>query len=76
MYVSNRVDFGHLVNADNFDISRVNPDIWELFTNRWDWEIRYIHENYTHYISENTTVEMVSYNTSYDKADTFYVSQM
>ena len=60
MYVSNRVDFGHLINADNFEIERLNPEVWQIFDNRWDWELRYLHENFTQSIAENTTVEMVS----------------
>ncbi|XP_069181072.1 procollagen-lysine,2-oxoglutarate 5-dioxygenase 1 isoform X2 [Procambarus clarkii] len=58
MYVSNRVDFGHLVNADKFDTSRLHNELWEIFDNRWDWEQRYLHPNYTHVLAENTTVEM------------------
>ncbi|XP_069940624.1 procollagen-lysine,2-oxoglutarate 5-dioxygenase 1-like isoform X2 [Cherax quadricarinatus] len=58
MYVSNRVDFGHLVNADKFETRRLNNELWQLFDNRWDWEQRYLHPNYTHAVSENTTNEM------------------
>lgn len=47
MYVSNRLDFGHLVNADDFNIKLTNPDMYEIFNNQQDWENRYIHENYS-----------------------------
>ncbi|KAJ9584647.1 hypothetical protein L9F63_021009, partial [Diploptera punctata] len=57
MYVSNRVDFGHLINADNFDSARINSEIYQLFDNRWDWEQRYIHENYTENFNPNNTIE-------------------
>ena len=40
-YVSNRVDFGHLVNADDFDVSRLHPEMWEISNNQYDWEKRY-----------------------------------
>ncbi|XP_047484397.1 procollagen-lysine,2-oxoglutarate 5-dioxygenase 2-like isoform X1 [Penaeus chinensis] len=58
MYVSNRVDFGHLVNADQFDTSRMNPELWQVVDNRWDWEQRYLHPNYSSAVAENATVEM------------------
>lgn len=58
MYVSNRVDFGHLINADKFDTSRQYNELWQIFDNRWDWELRYIHPNYSLAASENVTVEM------------------
>ncbi|ROT84301.1 putative Procollagen-lysine,2-oxoglutarate 5-dioxygenase 3 precursor [Penaeus vannamei] len=58
MYVSNRVDFGHLVNADQFDSSRVNPELWQVVDNRWDWEQRYLHPNYSSAVAENATAEM------------------
>jgi hypothetical protein len=60
MYVSNRVDFGHLVNADNFDTSRINSEIYQILDNRWDWEQRYIHENYTENFNLNNTIAQVS----------------
>lgn len=59
MHVSNRVDLGHLVNSDEFDTSKMYGELWEVFENRWDFEQRYIHSNYTHAVAENTTVEMV-----------------
>ncbi|XP_067005007.1 procollagen-lysine,2-oxoglutarate 5-dioxygenase isoform X2 [Anabrus simplex] len=57
LYVSNRMDFGHLVNADNFDTTRTNSDLYQLFDNRWDWEQRYIHENYTENFNPYKTPE-------------------
>lgn len=60
MYVNNRVDFGHLVNADNFDTSHANSEIYQIFDNRWDWEQRYIHENYTENFNPNNTIAQVS----------------
>jgi hypothetical protein len=60
IYVTNRVDFGHLVNADNFDTSRVNSEIYQILDNRWDWEQRYLHENYTENFNPNNTIAQVS----------------
>ncbi|XP_033224283.1 procollagen-lysine,2-oxoglutarate 5-dioxygenase isoform X1 [Belonocnema kinseyi] len=47
MYVSNRLEFGHLVIPDSFDTSLTNPDLYQIFDNKLDWEKRYIHENYS-----------------------------
>lgn len=46
LYVTNLEDYGHLVNPETFDTSRTNPDLYELFSNRYDWEQRYIHPEY------------------------------
>lgn len=47
MYVSNRLDFGHLVNPDTYDIQLVYPDMYQIMDNKLDWERRYIHSNYS-----------------------------
>lgn len=47
MYVSNRLEFGHLVNSDNFETTRTHPDLYQLFDNKFDWEKRYLHVNYS-----------------------------
>lgn len=31
--VSNRNYFGHLVMPDDFDTSRINPEMWQIFNN-------------------------------------------
>lgn len=59
MYVSNRVDFGHLINAENFETHHVNNELYQIFENRWDWEQRYIHENYSESLNPNNTVSQV-----------------
>ncbi|GLV38762.1 procollagen lysyl hydroxylase [Carabus blaptoides fortunei] len=46
MYVSNRVDFGHLINPETYDISMAAPDMYQIFENALDWERRYIHPDY------------------------------
>jgi hypothetical protein len=55
MYVDNMDDFGHLVNADNFDTSHVHNELYQLFDNKWDFEQRYIHPNYTQQFNPNHT---------------------
>lgn len=46
MYVSNRLDFGHLINPDTFDITVADPDMYQIFENEQDWEDRYIHPKF------------------------------
>lgn len=55
MFVDNMDDFGHLVNADNFDTSHVNNELYQLFDNKWDFEQRYIHPNYSLQFNSNHT---------------------
>ncbi|KAK7792169.1 hypothetical protein R5R35_005128 [Gryllus longicercus] len=55
MYVSNRMDFGHLVNGDNYDTTKTNSEMYQLLDNRWDWEQRYLHENYSENFNPNKT---------------------
>lgn len=47
MYVSNRLEFGHLVDPDSYDIRLTYPDMYQIMDNKWDWERRYIHSNYS-----------------------------
>jgi len=47
MYVNNRLDFGHLVNPDTYDIRLTYPDMYQIMDNKLDWEKRYIHPNYS-----------------------------
>lgn len=47
MYVSNRLNFGHLVNPDTYDTKLVYPDMYQIMDNKLDWERRYIHPEYT-----------------------------
>lgn len=46
LYVSNREDFGHLINADSYDVTMVEADMYQIFDNKEDWEARYIHSEY------------------------------
>lgn len=42
LYVSNREDFGHLVNPESFDITIAEPDMYQIFDNEKDWEDRWV----------------------------------
>lgn len=47
MYVNNRLEFGHLVDPDTYDIRLTYPDMYQIMENKLDWERRYIHPNYS-----------------------------
>jgi len=53
MYVSNRVNFGHLVNNENFPVTHLHNELWEMERNRYDWEMRYLHPNYSQSLEPN-----------------------
>lgn len=55
MYVSNRVDFGHLVDPDNYDVTVTHPDFYQILNNKLDWQKTYIHENYSENFNPNKT---------------------
>ncbi|CAH1395027.1 unnamed protein product [Nezara viridula] len=55
MFVDNRIDVGHLINPEDFDPTKVNPEMYEIFTNKYDWEQRYIHPNFSMSLREDVT---------------------
>ena len=57
MYVSNRLNFGHLVNNEAFPTSNLNNELWEMERNRYDWELRYLHPNYSKSLEADTKLE-------------------
>lgn len=46
MYIDNQYSFGHLIDSESFDTSLKNPEVYQLFENRYNWELRYIHPDY------------------------------
>ncbi|KAK5602740.1 Procollagen-lysine,2-oxoglutarate 5-dioxygenase 2 [Crenichthys baileyi] len=57
MYITNRHDFGRLISTANYNISRYNNDLWQIFENPVDWKEKYIHPNYTQIFTENQLEE-------------------
>ncbi|KAF5287566.1 hypothetical protein FQA39_LY15895 [Lamprigera yunnana] len=53
MYVSNRLEFGHLINPESFDVKRTCPDMYQIFDNSRDWNERYIHSDYPENFNPN-----------------------
>ena len=40
LFVSNRLNFGHLINNEAFPTTYLNNELWEMERNRYDWELR------------------------------------
>lgn len=57
MYVSNLHDYGHLLNADTYDTTRLHGDMYQMFDNKLDWEKKYIHPNWSQVLQDNFTLE-------------------
>lgn len=52
MYVSNLIDFGHLVSSETYSTEHLHNDLYEIATNRLDWQRRYLHANYSAALNE------------------------
>lgn len=59
LYITNREDFGHLINPDTYDITMADPDMYQIFENEKDWEKRYIHPEYkNNFLPERTPIQV------------------
>ncbi|XP_062372754.1 multifunctional procollagen lysine hydroxylase and glycosyltransferase LH3 [Sardina pilchardus] len=56
MFVSNRDEFGRLISTNNYNTTRLYPDMWQIFDNPVDWKEKYIHENYSKIFEEDKKV--------------------
>uniref|UniRef100_A0A9J8AR13 procollagen-lysine 5-dioxygenase n=1 Tax=Cyprinus carpio carpio TaxID=630221 RepID=A0A9J8AR13_CYPCA len=56
MFVSNRDEFGRLVSSTSYNISRLHPDMWQIFDNPVDWREKYVHENYSKIFDDDENV--------------------
>ena len=57
MHVTNRLNFGHLINNEAFPTSHLHNELWEMERNRYDWEQRYLHQNYSKSLEADTEPE-------------------
>lgn len=55
MFVDNREDYGHLADADTFDVTLTHPELYQNVENPLEWAKRYIHENYSLNLQEDVT---------------------
>ena len=56
-FVSNRVPWGHLVATEDFSTAHVNNELWEMENNKYDWELRYLHPNYSKSLEEGADLK-------------------
>lgn len=56
-YVSNRVHWGHLVATEDFSTSHLHNELWEIESNRQDWELRYLHPEYNQSLVEGAVIK-------------------
>lgn len=47
MHVTNEIHSGHLVTNEHFETGHLHDELYQIFDNRFDWENRYIHPNYS-----------------------------
>lgn len=49
--------YNRQINSDNFETTHLNNELFQLFDNRWDWELRYLHPNWSKALDPNVTLE-------------------
>ena len=57
MFVTNLHDFGHLLDADQYDTSALHPDLRQLLVNQRDWERKYLHPEYQQALHPDVPVQ-------------------
>lgn len=57
IFVSNLEEYGHLVNPESYSTLHKHNDLYEIFTNRLEWERRYIHPNYSKLFGEEKNIQ-------------------
>ena len=63
---------GHLITVDNFETTHLNNELYEIQNNRWDWEKRYLHVNYSQNVDTNVNVSMVTTNLLNGSVESFF----
>jgi procollagen-lysine,2-oxoglutarate 5-dioxygenase len=53
MYATNFHYYGHFINTETYDIQKTHPDVYEYFSNKYDWAKKYIHSDYWLNLEEN-----------------------
>lgn len=57
LFVSNEINFGHLLGRETFNANLTNPELAELATNPFEWHRRYIHPNFSKVLDPNIALE-------------------
>jgi len=58
MYVTNLHHFGHLKEVDTYTVNYKHNDMYQIFDNRLDWEDRYLHPQFTHFLDKKSESQM------------------
>ncbi|XP_074654801.1 procollagen-lysine,2-oxoglutarate 5-dioxygenase 1-like [Tubulanus polymorphus] len=53
MYLMNMNSYGHLINNENYDLSPKHPDLYQIFDNRPEWEMKYIHSEHLNSLKDD-----------------------
>jgi hypothetical protein len=61
MFITNEMNYGHLIDPDNYNISRTEPELYEVFNNVKDWKARYLHPDYQAALEANSTIQQVGH---------------
>ncbi|VDD94380.1 unnamed protein product [Enterobius vermicularis] len=56
MYLDNQRHYGFLVVSENFDLTKLHPEMYQVFDNPELWESRYLHESYHLALNDNSDV--------------------
>ncbi|CAH8872001.1 unnamed protein product [Trichobilharzia szidati] len=56
MFVDNQMEFGYLMNADNYTNDHLHNDLWQIFDNPQDWEEHYIQQEYFNFLKTEITM--------------------
>ena len=59
LFVTNRLDWGHLISADKFNTSHLHNELYNMKQNRLQWEKLYLHPNYSQSLDLNFTIPSV-----------------
>ncbi|XP_033642111.1 procollagen-lysine,2-oxoglutarate 5-dioxygenase 1-like [Asterias rubens] len=57
MHITNRETFGYLVVTEYCETEHLHNDLWEIWSNRMDWERKYIHPGYYDALDPDTEVK-------------------
>ena len=53
IHATNREEFGHLIRTEGYQTHHTHNELWEMATNRYDWQARYLHPSYKAVLGSN-----------------------
>jgi len=56
MYVTNLVHFGHLKETETYNTTQMHNDMYQMMSNKLDWEDKYLHPDFNMYLNPETEV--------------------